>query len=103
MVEDFSLPNLEKFDWDPGNIEHIKKHKVSRAECEEVFLGKEPVITEDETHSQKEERYRIFGQTSGGRLLFMIMTIRNNKIRIISARDQNKKERKEYLKGGEYI
>lgn len=30
----------------------------------------------------------------------MIITIRNNKIRVISVRDQNKKERKEFKKEG---
>ena len=90
--------------WDKGNLEHIKKHKVNYRECEEAFLNKQPDVTADETHSQIEERYRVFGQTDYGRLLFMIITIRNNKIRVISARDQNKKERKEFKKiGGENL
>ena len=90
--------------WDKGNLEHIKKHKVNYRECEEAFLNKQPDVTADETHSQIEERYRVFGQTDYGRLLIMIITIRNNKIRVISARDQNKKERKEFKKiGGENL
>lgn len=101
---DFNLSKIEGFEWDKGNLEHIKKHDVSKEECEEAFLNKQPEVTEDETHSQIEERYRVFGQTDYGRLLFMIITIRNNKIRVISARDQNKKEQKEFKKtGGEKI
>lgn len=98
-----NLSKVEGFEWDKGNLEHVKKHDVSKEECEEAFLNKQPTVTEDETHSQIEERYRIYGQANNGRLLFMIITIRSNKIRIISARDQNKKERREFIRGGENI
>lgn len=100
MGSDFDFSKLEGFEWDKGNLEHIKKHNVFKEECEEAFLNKQPEVTEDETHSQIEERYRVFGQTDRGRMLFMIITIRNNKIRVISARDQNKKERREFKKTG---
>ncbi len=103
MSSDFDLSAIEGFDWDKGNLEHIKKHNVFKEECEEVFLNKQPEVTADETHSQIEERYRIYGQTDNGRMLFMIITIRTNKIRVISARDQNKKEQKEFIRGGENI
>lgn len=92
------LSGLDGFEWDQGNLGHIKKHGVSKEECEEVFLNKEPEVGEDGTHSQIEARYMVRGQTDRGRLLFMIITIRENKIRIISARDQNKKERQELEK-----
>ena len=90
--------HLEGFEWDQGNLEHIKKHKVNYKECEGVFFNKPLTVNEDETHSQAEDRFRVYGQTSRYRLLFMIFTIRNNRIRVISARDQNKKERIEYEK-----
>lgn len=100
----FDLSKIERFDWDQGNLEHIKKHNVSYKECEEGFLNIPIIMNEDETHSQVEERYRVYGQTNKRRLIFMIFTLRNNKIRVISARDQNKKERKEFREvGGEYL
>lgn len=102
MEIDFSV--LEGFEWNKGNLEHIKKHNVDYKECEEVFLNKPLVITEDETHSQGEERFRVYGQTNKNRTLIMIFTIRKKKIRVISARNQNNKERKEFYKtGGEYL
>lgn len=101
MSSDFDWSKIEGFDWDTGNLHHIKRHNVYQEECEEAFLNKQPAVTADETHSQREERYRIYGQTNTGRMLFMIITIRKNKIRVISARDQNKKERKEFMKGGD--
>lgn len=98
MAVKFDFSKLEGFDWDKGNLEHIKKHRVGYEECEQVFLNKPLIVTEDENHSQLEERFRIYGQTDNNRLILMIITIRNNKIRVISARDQSKKERREHEK-----
>lgn len=100
MSLDLDLSKIEGFDWDKGNIEHIKKHNVKTEECEEVFFNKPLVINEDETHSQTEERFRVYGQTNKTRLLFVIFTIRNNKIRVISARNENRKERREFQEAG---
>ena len=101
---DLDLEKIEGFDWYNGNLEHIKKHNVSRDECEEVFLNEPPIITEDESHSDVEKRYRVYSQTHEGRLLFITTTFREAKIRVISARDQNRKERKEFeLTGGEEL
>ncbi len=94
------LTNLEGFDWDKANIDHLKKHAVGDKECETVFLNKPFILTRDDTHSQAEERFRVYGQTNRKRLIVLIFTIRNNKIRVISARDQNKKERKEFKETG---
>lgn len=100
----FDLSKIEGFEWDAGNLEHIQKHNVNYRECEEAFFNKPLVINEDEAHSQGEKRFRVYGKTNRGRLIFMIFTIRNNKVRVISCRDQNKKERKEFQKtGGEHV
>lgn len=96
MAVQFDFSQLEGFDWDKGNLEHIKKHNVGYEECEYVFLNKPLIVTGDEAHSRLEERFRVYGQTNSNRLILMIFTVRNNKIRVISARDQNKKERREY-------
>lgn len=100
MIFDFS--KIEGFDWDKGNYEHIKKHDVKTEECEELFFNKPFILSKDETHSQVEERFRVYGRTNSKRQLFIIFTVRSNKFRVISARDQNKKERTEFKKvGGE--
>lgn len=91
---DFS--KLEGFEWDEGNLNKNRlSHGVVPRECEEVFLNN-PLIDEDKKHSVVEKRMQGLGLTSTGRLLFIAFTIRNNKIRVISARDQSKKERREY-------
>lgn len=87
---------LEGFEWDKGNLEHIGKHKVVYRECEEVFFNEPLKASKDENHSKIEERFEVLGKTNNGRLLFVVYTIRDNQIRVISARSQNRKERREY-------
>ncbi|HIE24125.1 MAG TPA: BrnT family toxin, partial [Candidatus Korarchaeota archaeon] len=52
----------------------------------------------DKLHSKEEERFILLGKTKKERVLFVVFTIRNDKIRIISVRDINKKERRLYEK-----
>lgn len=87
------------FDWDKSNrYKNWEKHKVDFRECEEVFFNKPLKITYDRRHSQDELRFAALGQTNRSRKLLIIFTIRKNKIRIISARSQSKKERRTYEK-----
>ena len=82
-----------EFEWDKGNIEKNKKHNVEDREAEETFFDENKVKFSDIIHSTgQEERLRIIGKTKKGRLLFIVFTKRENKIRIISARDVNRKE-----------
>ncbi len=91
---------LEKatgFDWDEGNAEkNWVSHRVSPSECEQIFFNLPMIVSEDVKHSQSESRYYALGQTNTGRGLFLVFTIRRDLIRVISARDMNKKERKAY-------
>lgn len=90
---------LERFDWDEGNREkNWKKHKVTIKEAEEVFANKPLKFVPDEKHSKVETRYVAYGKTNNNRRLSVFFTIRKNIFRIISARDQSRKERKAYEK-----
>ena len=94
MDEAFSY---RSFDWDTHNVQkNWDKHRVSFTECEEVFFDPLIKITTDEHHSSSELRYFALGKTKMGRLLFVVFTERGEKIRVISARDINKKERRIY-------
>lgn len=87
------------FQWDKGNIDkNWVKHKVKNKECEEVFFDLNKKIAKDPIHSKKEDRYILLGKTKKGRILYTVFTIRNNKIRVISARDINIKEKCLYEK-----
>lgn len=92
------LDGCEGFQWDDGNSAKIwKKHQVAIIECEEIFLNRPFIVAPDEEHSVSEERFYALGCTEAGRLLFAAFTIRGNFIRVISARDMSRKERKLYL------
>jgi uncharacterized DUF497 family protein len=85
------------FQWDAGNAEkNWIRHQVSRAECEELFFNEPLIVAPDAQHSTREPRFYVLGQTDEGRLLFAVFTVRNKLIRVISARDMNKREEKEY-------
>jgi uncharacterized protein len=91
------LPAPLAFDWDKGNIDkNWEKHRVFYREAEEVFFNQPLLIFSDKKHSGTEKRYQALGVANNGRTLSIFFTIRNKKIRVISARDQNKKEKQRY-------
>ena len=69
-----------------------EKHKVTNRECEEIFYDKKKRISKDALHSKKEDRFILLGKLKKGRLLYLVFTMRNKKIRVISTRDINIKE-----------
>ena len=92
-----SLPEFEGFDWDKGNFQkNWISHEVTAKEAEQVFFNTPLLITDDLKHSKTEKRYMVLGQTDEARLIFMVFTMRKNNLRVISARDMSKKERKYY-------
>lgn len=84
------------FDWDAGNKEKNLKHGVHASECEQVFFNEPLVIMGDPKHSVAEDRFAAFGQTDLGRMLVVVYTPRGTLIRVISARDMNRREREFY-------
>ncbi len=47
-----------------------------------------------DAHTVTEARYHALGVTDAGRPLFVVFTVRDNRIRVISAREMNRRERK---------
>ncbi len=74
------------------------RHGVSRAEAEEVFFNRPVLLAEDAKHSAHERRYHLLGLSNGGRQLPVIFTVRQNLVRVISARPMSRKERSHYVK-----
>ena len=96
VLED--LQHCVGFDWDDGNErKNWEKHRVSDAECEEVFFNDPLVAGTDLSQSQSEARYFALGRTDADRHLFVAFTIRNELIRVISARDMTKQELRRYF------
>jgi len=96
MVE---LKGIKGFQWDHGNERKSSdKHEVSKEEAEQVFFNQPLLLLEDKAHSQKEIRFHALGKTDSNRNLHISFTIRERKIRVISARPMHKKERNSYEK-----
>ncbi|NHZ71531.1 MAG: BrnT family toxin [Aquificales bacterium] len=95
------LPKPIRFEWDDGNKgKNWLKHRVSTTEAEETFFDPNKKLARTVFHSNDhEKRFILLGQTRLKRLLFIVFTIRDRNIRVISARDINKKERPLYEKG----
>lgn len=93
------LNNVVSFEWDTWNIDKsYKKHGVTPNETEEVFLDENVTIEKDFKHQEQEERYIAIGKTTEGKILFVVFTIRKDKIRVISGRQANRKEKEVYQK-----
>ena len=94
-----SLREAIEFIWDKANKDkNWLKHKVTNQEIEEVFFDEDKRINRDKLHSNREERFILLGRTKKKRLLFIVFVLRKKKIRVISARDINRKEKNLYEK-----
>ena len=71
------------FDWDDGNIEHLAAHGVTPAEFQQV-LNNDPLDLDYEP-VDNEKLYRSVGLTSAGRLLTVVFTVRNGRLRAVTA------------------
>lgn len=93
------LTKITVFEWDTGNIDKsYQKQGITPDEAEQVFVDSNVGIEKDIKHQEIEERYIAIGKTLDEKLLFVVFTMRNNVIRVISARRANQKERRLYEK-----
>ncbi len=84
-----------EYDWDSENKKHLAAHKVVPAEIEQL-LNSEPLDLTFEVVAN-EERYRSVGITNRGRLLTVVWTIRDGKIRAITAFPASVADKKAFL------
>lgn len=97
MTDRVSAPDFEGFDWSGGNAEkNWNRHSVAPAEAEQVFFNTPFLWGDDSTHSGTEGRFYALGQTDEGRALFIAFTMRGGRLRVVSARDMSRKERRAY-------
>lgn len=83
-----------QFQWDAGNQEkNWLKHRVTMAECEEAFFDSHKRLLGSALHAGHETRYVLIGRTQEHRALLVVFTMRGQTVRVISARDVNKRER----------
>lgn len=95
-MRNLDLAACTGFEWDSGNrLKSHMKHRVTQAEAEEIFFSA-PLVVRDSEHSGLEPRYHALGETSLGRRLLAVFTVRDERIRIISVRDMSRRERRIY-------
>ena len=91
------LADCTGFEWDEGNAgENWELHEVSRGEAEETFFNRPLIVAPDAGHSRREVRFAALGRTEEGRRLSVVFTLRRTLIRVISARDMSRRERRIY-------
>jgi uncharacterized DUF497 family protein len=84
------------FEWDPAKAAtNVVRHGVTFEQAKGVFVDHKAIEALDES-STEEERWRLLGRSDVG-ILMVIYAERRGKIRIISARPADKRERKNYL------
>ena len=84
-----------ELDWDETNIEHISKHQIETREAEEALVDHKRIKLKS-YNVINEKRQGFIGKTEDGRILAIILTQRNNKIRIVTAREASTNEKKLY-------
>ncbi len=91
------LSKITGFEWDKGNTDKsYQKHGITPNEAEQVFTDEDVQVERDIKHQEKEKRYIAIGKNAADRILFIVFTMRKNKIRVISERIANQKERRLY-------
>ncbi|MFM9961880.1 MAG: BrnT family toxin [Planctomycetaceae bacterium] len=89
-----------EFEWDPDKADrNWRKHGISFHEAATVFDDPLAITYPDPDHSDEEERFVTFGHSESGRLLVVSHTDREQRTRIISARQATRRERNSYENG----
>ncbi len=85
------------FEWDANKAAtNLVKHGISFDEAKTVFDDPLYVGFYDPDHSDEEHRYIMIGMSLQNRLLMMAYTERGDIVRLISAREATRVERKAY-------
>jgi uncharacterized DUF497 family protein len=91
------LDHCTGFEWDSGNTDkNWLLHRVSKGEAEEAFFNRPILVAPDAKHPGGESRYAALGTTNLAPRLTIVFTIRGTLVRVISARDMSRRERRIY-------
>lgn len=84
------------FDWDDSNLRKIRAHRIRPSEVEEA-LSREPMLIYEQD-AAGEVRHVYYGETEHNRLLAIVLTERNDRIRVITSYDLDASQKREYLR-----
>ena len=86
-----------EFEWDRKKAAlNLRRHRVSFDEAATVFGDVLSVTVGDPDHSLEEDRYITFGMSDRRRIVMVSHAERDDRIRIISARELTRAEREAY-------
>jgi len=90
-----------EYEWDPGKAaENLRKHNVDFADAVIALEDENALTVEGPDHD--EQRFKTLGMGPSLNILFVIHCERSgDRIRIISAREADRKEAKQYFQGVE--
>ena len=95
LPEDFaSVPKIS-LDWDEQNIDHLARHQIAPAEAEQVIRNR-PIDLGSHLRNG-EERITQVSETDAGRVLHVISTMRDAKVRVITAWPAKDRMRRYFL------
>jgi uncharacterized DUF497 family protein len=83
------------FDWDHENISHMARHRIQPSEVEELFRNDPSFRGHDVV--DREDRWTVVGETLSLRILVLVFTVRNERIRAITGWDADRRTKKEYF------
>ena len=83
------------FDWDRNNLRKIRAHRIKREEAEQALWNDPIPIYEQDIEGER--RFVYYGQTNLGRLLAVIVTERDESIRVVTAYDLDAGQRRDYF------
>ena len=87
-----------QFDWDKANERYILRHGIARPEVEQALTDSLAELVGSE-EVDGELRYSQIGATIRGRLLVVAFTIRENRVRPITAFDADRYTARLYREG----
>jgi uncharacterized DUF497 family protein len=78
--------------WDVDSILHVAKHHIEPEEVEEAIFEENSIVLKS-----REKRYIVLSQGSSGRYLMIVVAFKmKGRVRVITARKMNRKERAYY-------
>lgn len=89
-----------QFEWNEDKARlNMRKHGINFHEALTSFYDPKQVVFYDIDHSEDEDREILLGHSNQARLLLVVYTLRNDRIRIISARRATRREAQDYARG----
>ncbi len=86
--------------WDEWNVEHISAHGVKPEEVEEACGDPDHWVIRDRVTRYGLARYRLYGQTEGGRYLFVVLDREDDDaFYVVTAREMTDAEKSRFRKG----